>query len=89
MQITTLIPKHLAEITQNLAIPLTKEILLKREIIAEVKIIAEVQIVAEAEITAVVETQIEEITREIIRAQEEEIILETNPEIGTRQPIEI
>ena len=83
MQISTLIPKHLAEITPNLAIPLTKEILLKKEIIAEVEIIAE------AEITAVIETQIEEITREINRAQEEEIILETNPEIGTREPIEI
>ena len=83
MQISTLIPKHLAGITPILAIPLTKEILLKKEIIAEV------QIIAEAEITAVIETQIEEITREINQAQEEEIILETNPEIGTRQPIEI
>ena len=78
-----LIPKHLAEMTLNLAVPLTKEILLRKEIIAEEEIIAEI------EITAVIEIQIKVITIEINQTQEGEIILETSPEIETREQIEI
>ena len=85
MKITTLTLKRLAVITQNLADPLTKEISLKPEITVKIEIIAE------AEIAAVIETQIEEITREINQDQEDGIILETNPEIilETNQEIEI
>ena len=78
-----LIPKHLVEMTLNLAVPLTKEILLKKEIIAEEEIIAEI------EITAVIEIQIKVITIGINQTQEGEIILETSPEIETRELIEI
>ena len=83
MKTITLIQKRLAGITQNLVDLLTKDILLKTEIIEEIEIIAE------AEITAVIETQIEEIIREINQAQVDEIILETSPEIETRGQIEI
>ena len=68
---------------RNLADLLTKENPPKREIIVEIEIIAE------AGITAVIETQIEEITREINQDQVDEIILETNPEIEIREQIEI
>ena len=60
---------------QNLADPLTKEIPLKTEITVKI------EITAEAEIAAVTETQTGEIAREINQDQEDEKILETNPEI--------